>query len=106
VGTFDSRHLPIGENQRIRYRPSEITAPILSMPALVPLMIDMRPLEEPLASDRLQFLIDCLNTPTNILTPSDCLSCKYFSGNQLLKCAVNPARMMDDDCAEFEGKNA
>lgn len=38
----------------------------------------------------------------NEATPSDCLSCKYFSGNQLLKCAVNLARMMDDDCSEFE----
>jgi hypothetical protein len=36
------------------------------------------------------------------VTPSDCYSCKYFSGDQLLKCAVNPKRMMDDDCAEFE----
>jgi hypothetical protein len=35
-------------------------------------------------------------------TPSDCLSCKYFSGDQLLKCAVNPKRMMDVDCAEYE----
>jgi hypothetical protein len=33
---------------------------------------------------------------------TDCQSCKYFSGNQLLKCAVNPTRMVDDDCSEFE----
>jgi hypothetical protein len=35
-------------------------------------------------------------------TPLDCQSCKFFSGNQLLKCAVNPKRIMDDDCDEFK----
>jgi hypothetical protein len=35
-------------------------------------------------------------------TPTDCLSCQYFSGEQLLKCAINPTRMMDEDCAAFE----
>jgi hypothetical protein len=32
----------------------------------------------------------------------DCRSCKYLSSNQLLKCAVNPARIMNDDCGEFQ----
>jgi hypothetical protein len=36
------------------------------------------------------------------VTTSDCYSCKYFSGDHLLKCVVNPTRMMDDDCNEFE----
>jgi len=42
------------------------------------------------------------STENELATPSDCYSCKYFSGDQLLKCAVNPKRMMDDDCLEFE----
>jgi hypothetical protein len=35
-------------------------------------------------------------------TPSECCSCKYFSGDRSLKCAVNPTRKADQDCADFE----
>ncbi len=35
-------------------------------------------------------------------TPSECYSCKNYSDSPYLKCAVNPARTIDDGCAQFE----
>jgi Family of unknown function (DUF6464) len=32
----------------------------------------------------------------------ECYSCKYHADSPYLKCAVNPARAIDQDCAEFE----
>jgi hypothetical protein len=32
----------------------------------------------------------------------DCTSCRFFSGSQHLKCAVNPGRLMDENCLEWK----
>jgi hypothetical protein len=35
-------------------------------------------------------------------TPSECHSCKNYSHSPYMKCAVNPARKMEQECHEFE----
>jgi hypothetical protein len=35
-------------------------------------------------------------------TPSECYACKNYSHSLYLKCAVNPARTMEQDCNDFE----
>ncbi len=35
---------------------------------------------------------------------SQCLACKYASGDYLLPCAVNPSLQKDEYCSYFEGK--
>jgi hypothetical protein len=36
--------------------------------------------------------------------PSECYSCQSYSHSSYLKCAVNPARMIEQDCNDFELK--
>ncbi len=35
-------------------------------------------------------------------TPSECYSCNNYSHSPYLKCAVNPARKIDQECYQFE----
>jgi hypothetical protein len=35
-------------------------------------------------------------------TPQECYSCVNHSGSSYLKCAVNPARTIEQDCHQFE----
>jgi hypothetical protein len=51
----------------------------------------------------LQSCLALLNNHSS--TPLECYSCSNYSHSPYLKCAVNPKRMMDDDCAEFESSS-
>jgi hypothetical protein len=36
--------------------------------------------------------------------PSECYSCANYSGSSHLKCAINPKRISEEDCSDFEAK--